>query len=201
MSESAYDRALGIKTIGVRDWQDPSVAYHRYEATPYRALDELFRHYELREPDQVVDFGCGRGRVAFYVHNRFRIPVTGIEANPLTYEEALQNKQRNKQRAKHIKAPIRFVQGLAEHYQVEPTDNHFYFFNPFPATVFQQVVNNILQSVAENPRPVTVILYYPMPHYTRILEENTPFALKAEIKVAKVHDALEKFLIYSTKGG
>jgi SAM-dependent methyltransferase len=197
LSESAYDRALRIKTIGVREWQDPEVDYHRYEATPYRALEVLFQHYELKKTDQVVDFGCGRGRVAFYIHNRFHVPVTGVEVNPLTFEEALQNKARYEQRTKHIKAPIRFEHGLAQHYQVEPADNHFYFFNPFPATTFREVVDNILQSVEENPRPVTIILFYPMPQYTRILLEDTPFKLMAEIKVPKAQDSLDKFLIYT----
>ena len=41
----------------------------------------------LDKSDSVVDFGCGRGRVAFYIHNRFHVPVTGIEANDKTYEE------------------------------------------------------------------------------------------------------------------
>ena len=45
-----------------------------------------------------MDFGCGRGRVAFYIHNKFHIPVTGIEINDKTYGEALDNKLRYRQK-------------------------------------------------------------------------------------------------------
>lgn len=196
MGERAYDRTLRIKTIGLREWRDQSVDYHRYEATPYRALDILFQHYKLTKTDQVVDFGSGRGRVAFYIHDRFQIPVTGVEVNDLTYEEALQNKARYRLRAKHIKAPIRFEYGLAEHYQVEATDNRFYFFNPFPAATFRKVVGNILHSVEEAERPVDIILYYPMPKYKKFLQQSTPFRLMNKVSIPRANERAEKFLIY-----
>lgn len=196
VSEKAYDRALRIKTIGLREWQDDAVAYHRYEATPYRSLEILFQNYELQENDQVVDFGCGRGRVAFYIHNHFHVPVTGIEANDLTYDEALSNKVKYQQRAKHIKAPIHFKHGLAEDYQVEAADNVFYFFNPFPATTFRRVVSNIRSSVKHVARPVDIILYYPMPKYIKFLEMGSPFKLVNEVIIPGVGDPTEKFLVY-----
>lgn len=109
------DKLLGIKTVGIREWTDSKVHYNRYEATPYMALNELSEKYKFREADKVVDFGCGRGRVAFNLHNRFHLPVTGIEANHKTYEEALENKAIYRLRAKHIIAPIKFKYGLAQH--------------------------------------------------------------------------------------
>lgn len=196
MSDTEYDRALRIKTIGLREWQDQAVDYHRYEATPYRSLDILFQHYQLRGTDRVVDFGCGRGRVAFYIHNRFHIPVTGVEANDLTYAEALRNKVRYGKRVGHIKAPIHFEHGLAEHYQVEAAENAFYFFNPFPASVFGEVVGNILNSVEQVKRPVNIILYYPMPKYRKLLQKSTPFEVLQEVKIPRVTESDERFLIY-----
>lgn len=64
MSAKKCDRRLGIWTVGLREW-DGNTQYNRYEATPYHALDRLFEVYRFREGDRVVDFGCGRGRVAF----------------------------------------------------------------------------------------------------------------------------------------
>ena len=146
-NEKKYDKSLYIKTVGIRDWLDRAVHYNRYEATPYFALDRLFEFYKFKKTDKVVDFGCGRGRVAFYIHNKFHIPVTGIEINDRTYDEALDNKWRYRQKAKHIKAPIKLKYGPAEQYEVKPADNKFYFFNPFSAKIFRKVVNNILRSV------------------------------------------------------
>lgn len=196
MGERRLDRSFSIRTAGIREWQSGEVHYNRYEATPYAALDKLFASYRLHKSDEVVDFGCGRGRVAFYIHNRFHVPVVGIEVNAKTYEEALQNKERYRWRSKHIKAPIRFEFGLAEHYEIGPTNNKFYFFNPFSIETFEKVITNILDSVKEKDRPVDLILYYPTPTYKNYLKKRTPFKLLNKVKIPRVNDRAEKFLIY-----
>lgn len=196
MSERNHDRMLRIKTTGIREWSNPKVPYNRYEPTPYKALNQLFQAYKLHETDRVVDFGCGRGRVSFYIHNRFQVPVTGIEVNEQTYEEALDNKSGYRQKAKHIPAPIRFKFGLAEHYEVKITDNRFYFFNPFCVKIFKKVVYNILHSVEQENRTVDIILYYPIPEYKRFLQNSTPFQLFNKVRVPGASDQQEKFLIY-----
>src|SRR5699024_1344637 len=118
MLEKKYDKELCIRTTGLREWDFGVENYNRYEATPYMALDKLFQHYKLKETDKVVDFGAGRGRVAFYIHNRFQIPVTGVEANDKTYDEAIKNKESYKYKLEYTKVPIYFEYGLAEHYEV-----------------------------------------------------------------------------------
>ncbi len=194
--EREYDGLLYIKTVGIREWLDRAVHYNRYEATPYVALDKLCKSYKFRKKDRVVDFGCGRGRVAFYIHNKFHVPVTGIEVNDRTYDEALDNKWRYRQKARHIKAPIKFKFGLAEQYEIKPTDNKFYFFNPFSVKVFKKVVKNVLHSVKKEERPVDIILYYPMPKYKEFLNTKTSFQLINKIRVPGAADEREKFLIY-----
>lgn len=199
MAERKIDRNLGIKTIGIREWEGETDSYNRYEATPYAALDKLFQKYKLTKKDQVVDFGSGRGRVSFYIHNKFNIPVTGIENNDKTYEEALYNKAVYKQKTKHLKAPICFEYGLAEHYSVKPEDNRFYFFNPFSVDIFKQVIRNILISVKETKRPVDIILYYPLPEFKKYLKKKTPFKLINKIKAPGDHGKYGKFLVYRLK--
>lgn len=196
MGERQLDRSLSIRTAGIREWQSGEVHYNRYEATPYAALDKLFQTYKLDKTDEVVDYGCGRGRVVFYIHNRFEVPVTGIEANDKTYEEAVSNKAAYRLRAKHIKAPIRFEYGSAEHYEVKSTDNRFYFFNPFSIKIFRKVVNNILNSVKEVERSVDLIIYYPTAQYKQFLKKNTPFELINKVRIPGTTDKKEKFLIY-----
>ena len=106
MGERKFDQSLNVRTEGLREWRDAALPYNRYEATPYRALEQLFTKYKLSATDQVVDFGCGRGRVLFYIHRHFQIPVTGVEVNELTLNEALRNKQSYRRRANRIPAPI-----------------------------------------------------------------------------------------------
>lgn len=194
--ERKQDKLLGIRTVGIREWDDNMVHYNRYEATPYKALDEFSKHYKFRDTDKVVDFGCGRGRVAFYLHNRFHIPVTGIEANAKTYEEALENKESYRKKAKHITAPIKFEHGLAQHYKIGKADNCFYFFNPFSAHIFRKVVQNILLSVEKDKRTVDLILYYPINEYKDFLKTSTPFAIIDEIRIPGMFDEKERFIIY-----
>lgn len=186
---------LNIRTTGLREWRKET-HYHRYEATPYKALDELFKVYKLERSDRVVDFGCGRGRVSFYIHNRFKIPVTGVEVNDLTFDEALDNKRSYRYIAKDIEAPIQFDYALAEQYDVSETDNVFYFFNPFSVDIFKKVVHNILNSVKVNNRPIDLILYYPTGSYKNFIAKNTPFKLMNKVKVPDARDRKEKFLVY-----
>lgn len=194
MGARKWDRRLGIRTVGLREWKGHR-HYNRYEATPYKALNRLFEVYKFRKGDRVVDFGCGRGRVTFTIHHRFHVPVVGIEANAQTYEEALVNKDSYRANAKHIPAPIKLKFGLAEQYQVKPEDNRFYFFNPFSHRVFQHVIRNIVKSVHETPRKVDVILYYPLPEYKEVLQDFG-FQMINKVTVPEAEDKLEKFLIY-----
>ncbi|NLJ70708.1 MAG: hypothetical protein GX328_04520 [Clostridiaceae bacterium] len=91
--ERQMDRELNIQTRIMREWTtiEDVMSYNRLESTPYQALDKLFEINELGPDSNFVDFGCGSGRVAFYVHNRFNIPVTGIELNMQTYLELREN--------------------------------------------------------------------------------------------------------------
>lgn len=197
MNEEKYDQSLWIKTTGLREWKGMESEYNRYEATPYIALDHLFQSYKLTEGDHLIDFGSGRGRVSFYIHDRFHIPVTGIEANDTTFDEALSNQKSYLYYAKEeIEAPIQFDYGLAEGYEIEDSANRFYFFNPFSAEVFEQVVKNIMESLKRKARQADIILYYPLPQYKRILKKHTPFKLINKIKVPKIHGKYGKFLIY-----
>ena len=85
---------------------------------------------------------------------------------------------------------------MAEHYEIQPEENKFYFFNPFSIKIFRQVVNNILESVKENPRTVDLIIYYPTAQYKQFLKKDTPFQLINKVKIPGTIDRREKFLIY-----
>lgn len=196
MGERKLDELLHIRTTGLREWKNQTEGYNRYEATPYEALEKLFQSYKLKPTDKVVDFGSGRGRVAFYIHYHFHVPVTGVENNDITFEEALRNKAVYLQQNKHIGAPLRFEYGLAENYEVQPDDNVFYFFNPFSLHIFKQVVQNILHSVEQHKREVDIIFYHPLPEIKKFLKKETPFKLINKIKAYKGHGKYGKFLIY-----
>lgn len=197
MTERIYDRKLSIRTVGLREWGKEAQRYNRYEATPYEALDQLFEVYTFQEGDQVIDFGCGRGRVVFYIHNRFDIPVKGIEAHATTFEEALVNEEIYLRHHTHLTAPLRFEFALAEQYEIPRDYNTFFFFNPFSVTIFKKVVGNILASFKQEPRTMEIILYYPLNDYIHFLRNHTPFELINKIKVKNGdHGSYGRFEIY-----
>lgn len=198
MDERFYDAMLNIKTVGDQKGFNQSMHYYRYEPTPYSALEKLFQQYELNSSDRIVDFGCGKGRLNFYLHYFFHATITGIEMNKSFLQEALENRKSYIKKQKCGMDKINFHHGLAEEYAISPMDNHFYFFNPFSVQIFTKVVNHILQSVEKAEREISLILYYPSEDYIYYLENSTSFYLKREIILPGQyeHNQNERFLIY-----
>lgn len=79
MDEQYFEKLLNIKTCGEQKIFNESLHYNRYEATSYFALETLFKEYKLNKLDSIVDFGCGKGSLNFYINYFFNATVTGIE--------------------------------------------------------------------------------------------------------------------------
>ncbi|PLR86920.1 methyltransferase [Bacillus sp. V33-4] len=198
MKEEYYDKLLNIKTTGDQKGFNQSLHYHRYEPTPYSALEALFNEYELKSSDRLVDFGCGKGRLNFYVNYLYNTTVVGIEMNETFFQEAVANQHSYLKKNKSRKNKIHFHRCLAEDYQINPSDNRFYFFNPFSIQVFRNIITNILLSAEKSARKIEVLLYYPSADYIYFLENHTHFELKEEVKLQKLyaHNSHERFLVY-----
>ncbi|RFU61762.1 methyltransferase [Peribacillus glennii] len=198
MKEKEIDKLLNIRTEGDQQGFNKSFHYHRYEPTPYSALEQLFNEYELKSSDRIVDFGCGKGRLVFYIHYLCNATVSGIEMNEELYIAANENRSSYLKKNKKSKDKIHFQFGLAQDYQIDPSDNRFYFFNPFSIQVFMTIINNILLSVEKAERDTDLVLYYPSEDYIYFLENQTAFELQREVKMTDLYerDADERFLIY-----
>ncbi len=197
MNEQNYEQKLNIVTAGNQQGFTNSLHHNRYEPTPYKLLDVLFQHYNLLPEDQLVDVGCGKGRLNFYVHHLFRVESVGIEMNPLFYAEALENKKRYLRKHKDAETSITFYNGVAQEYLIAEQDTVFYFFNPFSVQVFIAFLNQILRSAEKAPRTITVILFFASQEYRDYLEASTIFQLINEIPLPDFYkDPRERFLIY-----
>lgn len=179
------DKELNIVTEGIQMGKD-TYHFHRYEPTPYVVLKELFDQIPLSKEDVLVDFGCGKGRLNFYLEHRFHCKTVGIEFNPEYYNDALKNlktyKSTNKSR-------IRFECVSAMKYKIQSEENYFYFFNPFSPEIFIGIINHILQSVQEHPRSITLLLYYPDNEYLYYLEHSTPFRIVMDVPIYAIKNA------------
>lgn len=199
MKEKYYDKLLNIDTIGKASWNKSTNHNHPYEPTLYEALEELFENYKLDENDHIVDFGCGMGRLIFYINYYFGSYATGIEINKKYYEAALTNKINYTKKNKKSLDKIDFKCDLAQQYEISNLDNKFYFFNPFSIQIFSKVIDNILESYENNMRNMDIIMYYPATEYLDLLDYKTPFTLSKEVYVKNLYDKdlREKFVIYS----
>ncbi|WP_088105623.1 class I SAM-dependent methyltransferase [Halalkalibacter urbisdiaboli] len=198
MNVKNYDHVLQIQTGENQKGFLTSVHYHRYEPTPYAALEYLFTQYQITCSDRIVDFGCGKGRLNFYLHYFYGTTVIGIEMNERFFQEAMDNQLRYIKKPNVKNTNLYFYQCLAEEYEIDPLDNKFYFFNPFSVQVFMKVVNNILRSMEQTKREMELILYYPSEDYIFYLENYTSFELIKEIQLPGLYDenSNERFLIY-----
>ena len=198
MKEWLYEELFNVKTEGEKRGFSNSLHYHRYEATPYSALEELGKKYEVKSSDRFVDFGCGKGRLPFYIHYFYNAAVLGIEMNETFYKEAIENRKRYIRKTKKNNANLHFQCCLAEEYEINPVDNRFYFFNPFSVQIFMKIINNIYISVEKSMREIDLILYYPSKDYIYYLENNSAFEVKEEVILPGLyeHNPNERFLIY-----
>ena len=198
MNEEYYEKLLNIKTCGDQNWDKKTTHYHPYEPTLYFALEALAKEYSIDSRDNVVDFGCGKGRCAFFINNIYRCNVIGVEMDEELYAYALENYQSYNERKVKAQGEISFNCQLAQSYRIKKEDNKFYFFNPFSIVIFKKILENIMESVYEYQREVDLILYYPTHEYTYFLENESMFKVVDEIPIKGFYekDDREKFLIY-----
>ncbi len=198
MEEQSYEKLLNINTTGEELWSEKIAHYHPYQATSYKALETLFKEYNVEESDYIVDFGCGKGRLNFYMNYFFKSTVTGIEMDEKYYHDCLCNKESYLKKHKRSSSKIDFKCCFAQEYEISILENKFYFFNPFSVKIFRKIIDNILNSVYEHERNVELILYYPSDDYIYYLENETPFVLKDEIILNDLYnkDSQERFLVY-----
>ena len=193
-----FEQFLGIESTEIVYNNRYNDDYYRYEPTSYSGLicafDELEK--DISRHDRLVDFGCGKGRVLFYVNQRFGCEVCGIEVDESLYEAALDNRSFYNTRFRGSHDSIEIINGKAEEYEIRPEDNIFYFFNPFEINIYSQVLEHIIASVNEHPRRVLILMYYPKEEYRDYMKHHK-FKLYKVVKLpAYENDWDEKVVIY-----
>ena len=161
--EHSWDKLLQIKTTG-RDETNADEYHHPYEPTSYCVLQRLVSSDLIAEEDVVLDYGCGKGRVDFFLSYRTKAQTIGIEYDEHIYQGALENLKNVISRVKP-----QFVLANAETYEVPAEVNRCYFFNPFSVEILHKVMARIIESYYENPREMFLFFYYPSDEYIAYL--------------------------------
>ena len=161
--ESTWDKLLQIKTSG-RDETNADEYHHPYEPTPYTVLDRFAKSGLIGKDDVILDYGCGKGRVGFFLSYRTKVKTIGIEYDERIYQSALEN-----QRTAISRIKPDFVLTRAEEYEVPPEVNRCYFFNPFSVEILHKVMARIIESWYAHPREIFLFFYYPADEYISYL--------------------------------
>lgn len=90
MKEEKWDKLLQIRTTG-RDDSHADQYRYPYEPTPYPVLERLANSGYIRKGNTLLDYGCGKGRVDFFLSWQTRCRSIGIEYNERIYEKAVEN--------------------------------------------------------------------------------------------------------------
>lgn len=161
--EKNWDKLLQIQTCG-RDETNADEYHHPYEPTPYVVLNRLAESGLIAPGDVVLDYGCGKGRVGFFLSYRAKAKTIGIEYDDHIYTAALENLKGAITRIKPD-----FVLVSAEEYRVPAAVNRCYFFNPFSAEILHKVMARIIDSYYAHPREMFLFFYYPADEYISYL--------------------------------
>ena len=179
-----WDKLLRIKTTGRDDSMADQYRYP-YEPTPYSVLERLAGSGYISKRNVLLDYGCGKGRVDFYLSYQTRCLTMGIEYDPRMYERALSNQQTavSGRRAS-------FVLVNAEQYPVPAEVDRCYFFNPFSVEILQKVMARILDSYYENPRNIQLYFYYLSDEYVAYLMTQELLMFVDEIDCGDLFEGL-----------
>lgn len=158
-----YDKLLKIRTSG-RDDTKADQHHHPYEPTPYKVLERLAGSGYIGKKDVVLDYGCGKGRVEFFLAYQTKSKAIGIEYDSNVYSKALDN-----QSTAVSAGRTTFLLQNAETYDVPEEVNRCYFFNPFSVELLRKVVARIVDSYYSSPREILLFFYYPSGEYISYL--------------------------------
>ena len=162
-NETTWDKLLQIKTTG-RDDSHADRFHHPYEPTPYSVLERLANKCFIGKRDVVLDYGCGKGRVDFFLSYQTKARTIGIEYDERIYQSAVNNRKTAVSGNR-----TEFALANAETYAVPPEVSRCYFFNPFSVEILQKVMARILESWYEEPREIFLFFYYPSDEFIACL--------------------------------
>ena len=193
--EQTWDAALNIRTVGRDDTNSDEYRFP-YEPTPYCVLERLAGSGLIRRGDGVLDYGCGKGRVGFFLSDQTGADTIGIEYDERIYRSALENQAAASARAE-------FVLTRAEQYEVPEHVNRCYFFNPFSVEILHKVMARIIGSWYESPREMFLFFYYPSDEYISYLMTVEELEFYDEIECDDLfpgYDERERVLIFLLPG-
>ena len=161
-------------------------------------LERLANAGYIRKGNTLLDYGCGKGRVDFFLAWQTRCRTIGVEYDSRIFEKAEEN-----QKSAVSAGRTEFQMANAETYPVPESVDRIYFFNPFSVEILQKVLVRILKSWYEAPREVRLFFYYPSDDYMSWLMTVEELAFLDEIDCKDLfpgNDSRERIVIFELSG-
>ena len=196
-NENKWDRLLQVQTMGRDDSRADQYRYP-YEPTPYSVLERLANAGYIRKENTLLDYGCGKGRVEFFLSYQTRCQSIGIE-----YDERIFNKAAENSKTAVSGGRVIFEAANAERFSVPRSVDRIYFFNPFSTEILQKVLFRILESYYEEPRQILLFFYYPSDEYISCLMTVEELQFLDEIDCRDLfpgNDSRERIVIFELEG-
>ena len=192
-NEIRWDKLLKIRTTGRDDSKADQYRYP-YEPTPYSVLERLANSGLIHKNNTLIDYGCGKGRVDYFMAYQTKCNSIGIEYDERIYEKATTNKETAVSSNKVI-----IELANAEKFEVLESVDKIYFFNPFSVEILQKVIAQILDSYYENIRTIQLFFYYPSDEYISYLMTVDELMYYDEIDCRDLfdgNDSRERIMIF-----
>ena len=196
-NEDKWDRLLQIRTTG-RDATGADQYRYPYEPTPYPVLERLANSGYTRKGNTLLDYGCGKGRVDFFLSWQLRCRTIGVEYDERIYDKAVEN-----QKTAVSAERTTFKLTDAEHFAVPESVDRIYFFNPFSLELLRKVFGRILESWYGAPRKILFFFYYPSDEYISYLMTVDELDFLDEIDCRDLFpgdDPRERIIIFACGG-
>ena len=195
MNEAQWDKLLHIRTSG-RDDSHADQYRYPYEPTPYSVLERLANTGYIGKKNELLDYGCGKGRVDFFMAYQVKCHAIGIEYDERIYDKAIEN-----QKSALSAGRTQFEKMNAEQFIVPENADCMYFFNPFSVEILKRVIARILKSYYDNPRHIQLFFYYPSDEYISYLMTVGELMFTDEIDCNDLfegNEARERIVIFET---
>jgi len=165
--ERLFDRRFGLDTAGIIPREDlkidgPSARYAiHYQPVPPTLFKATVAALRINYSEySFLDFGCGKGKALLLASSFPFKKITGVELSPELANIATVNLQKYKSRRRRC-AALEVVCMDAVAFPIPRGPIVCFFYNPFGEEIMARVLENLEESVRQNPRDLIIVYFYP----------------------------------------